>query len=71
MPEFLPGILTVVAGLAMIALRDTVALLQASAVGLVLGMSNARKLIPILKIEVLVGGFIFTGIGIYSVFRLL
>ncbi len=70
MPEFLPGVLTIVAGLAMIVLRDTVALLQASALGLVLGMTNARKLIPFLKIEIVIGGFIFTGIGIYSVISL-
>lgn len=58
-------------GVGMVVLRDTVALLQASVFGLIMGMSNARKLIPILKIEVVIGGSIFAGMGIYSVIKLL
>lgn len=68
--EYTTGVFLLLAGVGMILLRSSVALLQASAVGLVLGMDNAKKLIPILKVEVLIGGLIFAGIGVYSTIRI-
>ncbi|OUM42639.1 hypothetical protein [Arthrobacter sedimenti] len=71
MQEYVTAAFLMLAGVGMILLRNTGALLQASALGLVLGMNNAKKLIPILKIEIVIGGFIFTGMGIYSIIKLL
>ncbi len=71
MHGYITGAFLFLAGIGMILLRSSVALMQAGALGLVLGMDNARRLIPILKIEVVLGGLIFASIGIYSVVKLL
>jgi hypothetical protein len=69
MHDYATGVFLLLAGVGMILLRSSGALMQASALDLILGMQNAKKLIPILKIEPVVGGLIFAGMGAYSIIK--